>query len=132
MDTLEIIKAVFDTELLEQGSFRNYYFNGEYAGRVLNGCLECEFNELDQYNHARLAGIKAALCDLDERAHAHIQEKFPTDDAGELKLDDLILQPNGNFKLGYYTGRTPMGETYLYVSFNPDFIMDDEIIVEGY
>lgn len=132
MDITQAIQQVFNVTSWEKGNFRNYYFVGVYDGNTLNGCLECEFNELESYNPEALANIKTALPELDARAHAQIQSKFPEDDAGELDLNDIVLLPNGDFKLGYYTGRTPLGETYLYVSFGPDFTMQDEVAVEGY
>ena len=132
MDTAQTIQELFDAKSWEQGTFRNFYFIGDYYGSQLNGCLECEFNELGKYDLNRVRRIKEALPELDVKAHAHIQNKFPEDDAQELDLNDLVLFPNGNFKLGYYTGRTPLGETFLYVSFDPDFTMQDEIAVEGF
>lgn len=131
-DKLKTIQQIFNTTAWEKGSFRNYYFISTYNNRQLNGCFECEFNELDSYGLEHLKQIYASLPDLDQRAHELIQTKFPEDDAKELDLNDLILLPNGAFKLGYYTGRTPMGETYIYVSFDPNLIVQDEINVEGY
>lgn len=132
MEIKQLIYELFNAKSWEKGTFRNFYFVGDYCGRQLNGCLECELNELEKYDGNRLAAVKAALPELDAKAHAHIQNKFPEDDAGELDLNDLVLLPDGGFRLGYYTGRTPMGETYLYVGFTPDFVILDEITMEGF
>lgn len=132
MDIAQRIQELFDTKTWEKGTFRNFYFVGDFTSRQLNGCLECEFNELGKYDLNRVKRIKEALPELDAKAHAHIQSKFPKDDAGELELNDLVLLPDASFRLGYYTGRTPLGETYLYVGFDPDFTMQDEIAVEGF
>lgn len=132
MEHLQIVQQALGVKSWEKGTFRNYYFIGQYNGKQLNGCLECEFSELNNYNPAFLTSIMEGLAELDQRAHGQIQEKFPEDDANELELNDLIVMPTGVFKLGYYTGRTPLGETYIYVSFTPDFIMHENVAVEGY
>lgn len=132
METAQFICELFGAQSWEKGTFRNFYFIGEYCARQLNGCLECEFNELARYDANKLTAVKNALAELDARAHAHIQRKFPADNAGELDLNDLVLLPDGSLRLGYYTGRTPMGETYLYVGFEPDFRLKDEIDVTGF
>lgn len=132
MEITQLICELFDAKSWEKGTFRNFYFIGEHCGRQLNGCLECELNQLAEYDGGRLTAVKDALTELDARAHAHIQRKFPADNAEELDLNDLVLLPDGGFKLGYYTGRTPMGETYLYVGFEPDFSLKDKIDVTGF
>lgn len=132
MEITQLICELFDVKSWEKGTFRNFYFIGEFCERQLNGCLECEFNELVKYDAKKLAAVKDALAELDARAHAHIQRKFPADNAAELDLNDLVLLPDGSFKLGYYTGRTPMGETFLYVGFEPDFSLKDTIDVTGF
>ena len=109
-----------------------YYFTIDYDGEELQGSLDYTKGVLDNPDLVQIKKIITKLKAQDEKAHKLIQKAYPDEDATELFLSDLILYGDGSFSLGYGAGESPAGQLYLYVRFNSDFTMDEELIHEIY
>ncbi|WP_128102431.1 leucine-rich repeat domain-containing protein [Paenibacillus sp. DCT19] len=66
------------------------------------------------------------------RALEMIAEAHPDEDVSELVLADAEFQPDRYFRLGYDAGDTPAGQLYIYVEFNGDLEVANDLVYETY
>ena len=109
-----------------------YYFTIDYDGDELHGSLDYTKEVLDNPDLVQVKKIINKLKAQDDRAHTLIQKTYPEEDISELLLSDLILHQDGSFSLGYDTGDDSAGSLFVYIRFNSDFSMEEELIYETY
>ncbi|KQY94858.1 hypothetical protein ASD24_04775 [Paenibacillus sp. Root52] len=66
------------------------------------------------------------------RALEMIAEAHPDEDVNELVLADAEFQPDRFLRLGYDAGETPAGQLYIYVEFNDDLEIANDLVYETY
>lgn len=91
---------------------------------------------------SNLAGIKKLstiikkvinqLENFKSEAIKFIGEKYPEEDSKELILSDIVFDADKTFRLGFDAGDSPAGRLYLYLEFDRNLNMKEEIIYETY
>lgn len=73
------------------------------------------------------------LDELDQLAQELIQKEIPQEESVVLTLTDIMLDKSGcydAFALGYDIGESPAGHLYVLVSFDENFIAQQDVIYE--
>ncbi|ABQ03666.1 leucine-rich repeat domain-containing protein [Flavobacterium johnsoniae] len=69
---------------------------------------------------------------LNHDAINFIKQQHPNEDVESLKLSDIIFEDENTFRIGFDAGESPAGQLFLYISFDKNLKMNDEIIYETY
>ena len=77
--------------------------------------------------------LSVELDELDQLAQELIQQEIPQEESVVLTLTDIMLDKSGcydAFALGYDVGESPAGHLYVLVSFDENFIAQQDVIYE--
>ncbi len=77
--------------------------------------------------------LYAQLDELDQVAQEIIQKEIPPDESVVLELTDIMLDTcgcYGTFALGYDVGESTAGHLYVLVSFDENFMAQQDVIYE--
>ncbi|MCL2116541.1 MAG: hypothetical protein FWH29_10015 [Methanobrevibacter sp.] len=115
----------------EVTEYGGVYFTKDIFGCEIHGNFNCKENQLETLiNNAKR--VFNNFEELNKIAKELIQKNYPDENVDELKLDDIIFSQDCSFLMGYPTEETDAGHEYIYVKFQKDFTIDDDLIYEYY
>jgi hypothetical protein len=108
-----------------------FYFAKKILGNEIHGSFHCKEEKLKELVETA-KNVFNSMETLNNNAETLIQKEYPDEDVDELSLDDIGFYDDGSFQLGYPTEETAAGHEYIYVKFQKDFTIDEELIYEYY
>ena len=106
--------------------------NIEQVSKSLN--ISCSgYTEDEMLSLPMWEQLYVQLDKLDQLAQEIIQKEIPPDEPVVLELTDIMLDTSGcygAFALGYDIGESPAGHLYVLVSFDENFMAQQDVIYE--
>ena len=100
---------------------------------TLKVCLEMEeSDDIQKYSLEHMQKILSRFSEWDTSGRALIKQEHPEEDENQPELNDLIVKPDGSFKVGFDAGEAEEGQLFLYVCFSSTFEVEMELEYELY
>ena len=100
---------------------------------ALKVCLKMEASDdIQEYSLEHIQKILSRFSELDTSGRALIKQEHPEEDENEPELSDLIILPDGSYKIGYTVETEAAGQLFLNVCFSSGFEIGMELEYELY
>nr|WP_145402523.1 leucine-rich repeat domain-containing protein [Paenibacillus xylanexedens] len=109
-----------------------YYMDWQEEGRELRVTAEIKTKSSMEALCPYIEAAWEQWPELRERALHVIGKANPDEDVSELVFADAVFQVDGSLRLGFDAGETPGGQLYIYVEFDEQLELSDELIYEMY